>query len=109
MEASLSLQSAQDLIHLEQQARGYYHSRWTSLEQAARLEYSRASCSQLEEVGRFEAKIVNRFSGNFSQSEQLAFNRGHTHGAAPSACTTHGSPDRAGPNNKTASGAILIP
>eukprot|EP00971_Amphidinium_carterae_P306250 6086210-Amphidinium_carterae.3 len=79
MEASLSLQSAH-LIHLEQQARGYYHSRWTSLEQEARLEYSRAC------------------------RNNLPITRPH-----PWCCATHGNPHRARPGKKTASGAVLIP
>eukprot|EP00971_Amphidinium_carterae_P296563 5891254-Amphidinium_carterae.1 len=33
METHMSLQQVQDLGHVEAQARSYYHSRWTSLEE----------------------------------------------------------------------------
>eukprot|EP00971_Amphidinium_carterae_P182442 3620651-Amphidinium_carterae.2 len=81
MESALSLQAVRDMMHLELQAGENYHSRWSALETC--LEYSRVLRAQLEEVGRFEANLVNRFS----QSVQLAYNRapvtvrGHSHGA----------------------------
>eukprot|EP00971_Amphidinium_carterae_P090638 1794216-Amphidinium_carterae.1 len=39
----------------------------------------------MEEVGRFETNLVNRFS----QSEQLAYNRGHSHGASHQSVLQH--------------------
>eukprot|EP00971_Amphidinium_carterae_P270713 5372310-Amphidinium_carterae.1 len=62
----------QDMVYLEHQVQEYYRSRWHSLEQQARLEYS------LEDVSRIEADLVSRFA----QSVQLAFTRGHSQGSS---------------------------
>eukprot|EP00971_Amphidinium_carterae_P348639 6490605-Amphidinium_carterae.4 len=47
LETQMSLQHVQDLEHVEAQARSYYHSRWTMLEEVARLEYNRSRAAQL--------------------------------------------------------------
>eukprot|EP00971_Amphidinium_carterae_P237156 4706973-Amphidinium_carterae.1 len=53
----MSIEQVQTLQHVEQQAQAYYHSRWSQLQQEARLEYSRARSSQLDEVGLFETSL----------------------------------------------------
>eukprot|EP00971_Amphidinium_carterae_P282614 5610612-Amphidinium_carterae.1 len=72
MENTLGLQAQQDLHRVQQQAEEYYHSRWITLERTAHLEYSQARAAQMDEVGRFEQGLINRFA----QSEQLAYNDG---------------------------------
>eukprot|EP00971_Amphidinium_carterae_P080983 1602191-Amphidinium_carterae.1 len=72
MESTLGLQAQQDLRRVQQQSEEYYHSKWLALERTAHLEYSQARAAQLDEVGRFEQGLINKFA----QSEQLAFNDG---------------------------------
>eukprot|EP00971_Amphidinium_carterae_P189415 3759975-Amphidinium_carterae.1 len=71
MESSLGLQAQQDLLRLEQQSQEYYRARWRSLEAQVHYEYSRMRTAQLDEVGRFESGLVNRFG----QAEHLAYDQ----------------------------------